>query len=110
MSKLTRLDEQVIRKLISMDASVARREALLRQFNALADVRRTEDPFGYYLDFDVGPGIEAAPAPDTPLEFSTFHPDKKNQLIFVLYTKDGLLHFLEASSSDHWPYGEALSM
>ena len=109
-SPLTAFEREVLRRCI---VSAKRREWRPLLENQLRHARikgRTEKIVGYYIDFEVPDELCIADMTDesnkAPMEASATHPDGKNAIFFILYVKDGKLHFLESSSTSDWPQDE----
>lgn len=83
--------------------------ALAEQLGRASVVTRTRTPFGFYADLAVDAGatrVDGDAINRTPPSATGVHPDVPGAIFFVLYIKDGVMDFLEGSSTDAWPGAE----
>jgi hypothetical protein len=108
--KLTDLELKVLKSAISKIEVQRWRETLMKQVNVLCVRERTEKTVGYYIDFEVPDSLRISDFPTDfnkhPLSIEANHPDGKNGIFFIIYTKDGKLYFMEAASTGDWPLNE----
>ena len=104
------LEREAVSRALAGPRFIAWRPALLAQFESAFVSSRTEKSHGYYADFIVPDELRILDAPSdwlsSPPEAIAVLPDGKNMVFFVLYIKDGLISYLEASSTDAWPSDE----
>ena len=109
-AQLTALEREALQRAIGLIEREPWKDALMRQVDALHVTRRTEKSAGYYVDFEVPVQLRVEDLPDefnkTPPQAEARHPDGANALFFVVYTKGGLLSFMEAASTSDWPEDE----
>jgi len=109
-SGLTNLEKEALRRAISKIAVEAWREGLWKQVVRLRVKARTAKNVGYYVDFEVPPSLKIADLPGdfnkNPPEAEANHPDGANGIFFIVYVKDGMLSFMEATSTADWPENE----
>jgi hypothetical protein len=109
-SELTKLERAALHRAIAKVAVPAWRDGLLRQVDSAHATARTTKTTGYYVDFDVAPTLRIADLPDdfnkTPPEAEAHHSDGSNAVFFIVYVKNGVIAFMEASSTGDWPDNE----
>jgi hypothetical protein len=109
-SKLTNLEREALIRAISKVTNLKWRAAFLKQIDALCARARTGKAFGYYADFDCSLVLRINDLPDDfnkkPLIAEATHPNGEDAIDFVIYTKNGLIDFMEAASTGDWPLNE----
>jgi hypothetical protein len=111
--QLTAFEDTVLRSAVLTLASPEWRDKLLEQLDKSTITDRSEDAFGYYVDFDVPAELRIPELVGTDRtitligEFGATQAQPDLQ-VFVAYVRDGGLHFLEASSTLEWPYDVVL--
>ena len=107
---LTALEAEALTRCIASTGIPEWRPLLERQMAAARVRGRSEKTTGYYVDLGIPAALRMDRMPDeanrTPLETQAVHPDGENIIFFIAYVKDGVLHFLEASSTSDWPEDE----
>lgn len=107
---LTRLEHQALMRAISKVENSEWREALFQQISEAHVTSRTDKDFGYYVDFQVPSALRIVDLPEDfnhcPPEAEANHPDGKNGIFFIVYTKDGVISFMEIASTTDWPEDE----
>jgi hypothetical protein len=110
-NQLTTLESQALRRAINRLDDPHWRESFFKQMNTLLVQARTEKTVGYYVDFLVQKDQRIENLPDDfnkrPMSAEANHPDGKNGIFFLVYVKDGMLSFMELSSTDDWPKDES---
>lgn len=105
--QLTVLEREALARCIANASHTGWRSLLERQVANARITGRTEKTVGYYVNFNVSEALRIPDMNDetnkTPMEARAVYPDGENIVFFVLYVKDGLLLFLEASSTTDWP-------
>lgn len=109
---LTPMEQEAVRIAISSVQDPARRAALERQAEALRVVRREYTGAGFYTWFTCPESLRSAALPDEanrpPAAFSIYDPARKEGIHFLVYTRDGLIEYLEGASGGMW-YEDAAS-
>ena len=102
----TSMEQAALRIAISSVSNPARREALERQSTALQVRAREYTGAGFYTWFTCPESLRSNALPDEanrpPAAFSIYDPARKEGIHFLVYTKDGLIDFLEGASGGMW--------
>lgn len=101
------LERSALRIAASGVPDPTRREALERQIEALRVRARNYTGVGFYIFFDCPEELRSSSLPRDSSEgsaaaFSLRCPERHEGLLFLVYTKDGRIDFLEGVSSDSW--------
>jgi hypothetical protein len=108
--QLTALEKKALAFCVSNAKCADWRPLLERQLANARVTARTEKTVGYYVDVHVPEALRVPGMSDetnkTPMEARAVYPDGENVVFFILYVRDGVLLFLEASSTTDWPENE----
>lgn len=110
---LTPMEREALRIAITSVTEPARREALEQQASAARVKQRDYTGAGFYTFLDCPETLRSDALPDgtdqgPAAAFSIEYPGDDGALVFLVYTQDGLLYFLEGASSGMW-YEDAAS-
>ena len=110
MQTLSNLERSVILHLAENMGDENWRNELKSQLNNSIVSNRTDKAGGgYYVDFLCSKAPPLTLPPANPLEMDVLSPDGKNRIFFHLYfNDDGLISFMELSSTGDWPEDENL--
>ncbi len=104
---LKSLEREALRIAASGVPDPARREALERQLDALCVRARDYTGAGFYIYFTCPYELRSPALPHdssfgSAAAFSLDCPERHEGLLFLVYTRDGLIDFLEGVSSGSW--------
>lgn len=112
LEPLTPFEHEILVHVIDRIQDPARKQALMRQFEALLVRKREYTGCGFYTWFFCPPELRSDDLPDaagldTP-QMTLWHPTETETLGFILYTQGGALDLLEAVSDiSTWPEEDA---
>lgn len=102
----TLLEREAVRIAISSVPEPERRAALERQLDVLRVRDREFTGVGFYTYFTCPEELRSAALPDEanhhPAAFSMDRPKHPEALWFLVYTRNGLIDYLEGVSSGSW--------
>lgn len=99
----TSLEREALRHAIALVPEAARREALLRQLDALGVALREFTGAGFYTHFTCPDELRSDALSDAdPPRLFLHHPNGRDVLDFVVYVKDGAIDVLEGASPGMW--------
>lgn len=110
---LTPMEREALRIAVAGVVEPTRRAALERQASEARVRERDYTGAGFYTFLDCPEALRSDALPDDTEQgpvaaFSIEYPSDDGALVFLVYTKNGLLSFLEGASSGMW-YEDAAS-
>lgn len=107
------MEREALRIAVEGVPEPTRREALLRQLPALQVTRREYTGAGFYTWFSCPAELRSDALSDEVIQgpaaaFSIYDPKRGDGAVFLVYTKDGFIDYLEGASGGMW-YEESAS-
>lgn len=110
---LTPFEREALFHVIHRMKDPIRRQAFMRQFEALRVKKREYTGVGFFTYFDCPAELRSADLPeegnDDPPRMGLWHPTDTEVLTFLLYTKEGALDYLEGVALGGWYEEDAVA-